>query len=232
MLLDVKNVKKTFGRGLNATTALNGISFTVDKGEFVAIMGESGSGKSTLLNLIATFDKVSEGNITINTQDIRKLRNKQIAHFRRDNLGFVFQFYNLISDLNVLENVEVGKYLSKNPLNIDELLDELGISDHKYKYPNEISGGQAQRASIARAMIKSPKLLICDEPTGALDYESAKDVLCLIEKLNQKYKSTVIIASHNTQIAKMSDVILSLHNGSVKSVVENTDKISAKEVTW
>lgn len=178
------------------------------------------------------IETIDEGDVSVFGEDIKNMSKKALENYRRENLGFVFQFYNLISDLNVLENVEVGKYLSKKPLNTDTLLDELGLSEHKYKYPNEISGGQAQRASIARAMIKSPKLLICDEPTGALDYESAKDVLCLIENLNHKYHSTVIIASHNTQIAKMSDVILSLHNGSIKSVVENKDKISAKEVTW
>ena len=231
-MIRISNLHKYYGSKDNKVEVLKGIDLEIEDGKIICVLGPSGSGKSTLLNILGGIETIDEGKVLVFDKDLKSMPKKALENYRRENLGFVFQFYNLISDLNVLENVEVGKYLSKNPLNIDELLDELGISDHKYKYPNEISGGQAQRASIARAMIKSPKLLICDEPTGALDYESAKDVLCLIEKLNQKYKSTVIIASHNTQIAKMSDVILSLHNGSVKSVVENTDKISAKEVTW
>ncbi len=231
-MIRISNLHKYYGSKDNKVEVLKGIDLEIEDGKIICVLGPSGSGKSTLLNILGGIETIDEGKVLVFDKDLKSMPKKALENYRRENLGFVFQFYNLISDLNVLENVEVGKYLSKNPLNIDELLDELGLSDHKYKYPNEISGGQAQRASIARAMIKSPKLLICDEPTGALDYESAKDVLCLIEKLNQKYKSTVIIASHNTQIAKMSDVILSLHNGSVKSVVENTDKISAKEVTW
>lgn len=231
-MIRISNLHKYYGSKDNKVEVLKGINLEIEDGKIICVLGPSGSGKSTLLNILGGIETIDEGKVLVFDKDLKSMPKKALENYRRENLGFVFQFYNLISDLNVLENVEVGKYLSKNPLNIDELLDELGLSDHKYKYPNEISGGQAQRASIARAMIKSPKLLICDEPTGALDYESAKDVLCLIEKLNQKYKSTVIIASHNTQIAKMSDVILSLHNGSVKSVVENTDKISAKEVTW
>ena len=231
-MIRISNLHKYYGSKDNKVEVLKGIDLEIEDGKIICVLGPSGSGKSTLLNILGGIETIDEGKVLVFDKDLKSMPKKALENYRRENLGFVFQFYNLISDLNVLENVEVGKYLSKNPLNIDELLDELGLSDHKYKYPNEISGGQAQRASIARAMIKSPKLLICDEPTGALDYESAKDVLCLIEKLNQKYKSTVIIASHNTQIAKMSDVILSLHNGSVKSVVENTDKISAKKVTW
>ena len=231
-MIRISNLHKYYGSKDNKVEVLKGINLEIEDGKIICVLGPSGSGKSTLLNILGGIETIDEGKVLVFEKDLKSMPKKALENYRRENLGFVFQFYNLISDLNVLENVEVGKYLSKNPLNINELLDELGLSEHKYKYPNEISGGQAQRASIARAMIKSPKLLICDEPTGALDYESAKDVLCLIEKLNQKYKSTVIIASHNTQIAKMSDVILSLHNGSVKSVVENTDKISAKEVTW
>lgn len=231
-MIKISNLHKFYGTKENRAEVLKGINLEIEDGKIICVLGPSGSGKSTLLNILGGIETIDEGDVNVFGEDIKKMSKKALENYRRENLGFVFQFYNLISDLNVLENVEVGKYLSKKPLNTDTLLDELGLSEHKYKYPNEISGGQAQRASIARAMIKSPKLLICDEPTGALDYESAKDVLCLIEDLNHKYHSTVIIASHNTQIAKMSDVILSLHNGSIKSVVENKDKISAKEVTW
>lgn len=231
-MIKISNLHKFYGAKENRAEVLKGINLEIEDGKIICVLGPSGSGKSTLLNILGGIETIDEGDVSVFGEDIKNMSKKALDNYRRENLGFVFQFYNLISDLNVLENVEVGKYLSKKPLNTDTLLDELGLSEHKYKYPNEISGGQAQRASIARAMIKSPKLLICDEPTGALDYESAKDVLCLIESLNHKYHSTVIIASHNTQIAKMSDVILSLHNGSIKSVVENKDKISAKEVTW
>lgn len=231
-MIRISNLHKFYGTKENRAEVLKGINLEIEDGKIICVLGPSGSGKSTLLNILGGIETIDEGDVNVFGEDIKNMSKKALENYRRENLGFVFQFYNLISDLNVLENVEVGKYLSKKPLNTDTLLDELGLSEHKYKYPNEISGGQAQRASIARAMIKSPKLLICDEPTGALDYESAKDVLCLIEDLNHKYHSTVILASHNTQIAKMSDVILSLHNGSIKSVVENKDKISAKEVTW
>lgn len=231
-MIKITNLHKFYGTKENRAEVLKGINLEIEDGKIICVLGPSGSGKSTLLNILGGIETIDEGDVSVFGEDIKNMSKKALENYRRENLGFVFQFYNLISDLNVLENVEVGKYLSKKPLNTDTLLDELGLSEHKYKYPNEISGGQAQRASIARAMIKSPRLLICDEPTGALDYESAKDVLCLIEDLNHKYHSTVIIASHNTQIAKMSDVILSLHNGSIKSVVENKDKISAKEVTW
>ena len=231
-MIKISNLHKFYGTKENRAEVLKGINLEIEDGKIICVLGPSGSGKSTLLNILGGIETIDEGDVNVFGEDIKNMSKKALENYRRENLGFVFQFYNLISDLNVLENVEVGKYLSKKPLNTDTLLDELGLSEHKYKYPNEISGGQAQRASIARAMIKSPRLLICDEPTGALDYESAKDVLCLIENLNHKYHSTVIIASHNTQIAKMSDVILSLHNGSIKSVVENKDKISAKEVTW
>lgn len=231
-MIRISNLHKFYGTKENRAEVLKGINLEIEDGKIICVLGPSGSGKSTLLNILGGIETIDEGDVSVFGEDIKNMSKKALENYRRENLGFVFQFYNLISDLNILENVEVGKYLSKKPLNTDTLLDELGLSEHKYKYPNEISGGQAQRASIARAMIKSPRLLICDEPTGALDYESAKDVLCLIEDLNHKYHSTVIIASHNTQIAKMSDVILSLHNGSIKSVVENKDKISAKEVTW
>lgn len=231
-MIKISNLHKFYGTKENRAEVLKGINLEIEDGKIICVLGPSGSGKSTLLNILGGIETIDEGDVSVFGEDIKNMSKKALENYRRENLGFVFQFYNLISDLNVLENVEVGKYLSKKPLNTDTLLDELGLSEHKYKYPNEISGGQAQRASIARAMIKSPKLLICDEPTGALDYESAKDVLYLIENLNHKYHSTVIIASHNSQIAKMSDVILSLHNGSIKSVVENKDKISAKEVTW
>lgn len=231
-MIKISNLHKYYGTKENIAEVLKGINLEIEEGKIICVLGPSGSGKSTLLNILGGIETIDEGDVNVFGKDLKSMPKKELENYRRENLGFVFQFYNLISDLNVLENVEVGKYLSKKALDISELLMDLGLDEHKYKYPNEISGGQAQRASIARAMIKSPKLLICDEPTGALDYESAKDVLCLIEKLNKKYAATVIIASHNTQIARMSDIILTLHGGSVKNVEENKEKISAKEVTW
>ena len=165
-------------------------------------------------------------------ENLAKMTKGNLEDYRRKKVGFVFQFYNLISDLNVLENIEVGKYLAKDPLDLENLVLDLGIYDQLYKFPNEISGGQAQRTSIARALIKRPDILICDEPTGALDYDSAKEVLVLLEKMNRDYNSTILIASHNIQISKMCDYVLSLHNGLVKSFIENKEKILAKEVSW
>lgn len=231
-MIKITNLHKYYGTKENKSEVLKGIDLEIEDGKIICVLGPSGSGKSTLLNILGGIETIDEGSVNVFGCDLKSMAKNELEDYRRENLGFVFQFYNLISDLNVLENVEVGKYLAKNPLDTDELLHELGLDEHKFKYPNEISGGQAQRTSIARAMIKRPKLLICDEPTGALDYESAKDVLELIEKLNHKYHSTVVIASHNMQIAKMSDRVLSIHNGAVKSLVENTEKIPAKEVTW
>lgn len=198
----------------------------------MCLLGPSGSGKSTLLNILGGIETIDQGLVKVFENDLNKMNKKDLEKYRRKNLGFVFQFYNLISDLNVKENIEVGAYLSDNPIDVDELIKNLSLEDQIYKYPNEISGGQAQRTSIARAIIKRPKLLICDEPTGALDYESAKDVLILIEKLNKIYNSTVIIATHNVQISKMCDYIMNIHNGLVRSFEENKEKIPARSVTW
>lgn len=231
-MIKISNLHKFYGKNSNKIEVLKGIDLSFDEGKIICILGPSGSGKSTLLNIIGGIETIDIGNVNILGQNLGELNKKDLEIFRRNNLGFVFQFYNLISNLTVLENIELGKYLSEDPLEMDVLIDDLGLRDHIYKYPNEISGGQAQRTSIGRAMVKRPQLLICDEPTGALDYESAKGVLVLIEKLNRLYRSTVIIATHNTQIAKMCDVILNLHNGQVKSFEKNTEKRSAREVTW
>lgn len=217
MLLDVKNVKKTFGRGLNATTALNGISFTVDKGEFVAIMGESGSGKSTLLNLIATFDKVSEGNITINNQDIRKLRNKQIAHFRRDNLGFVFQDFNVLPTMTNRDNILMPLVLANRSHKVMEqrmnsLSSKLDIEKLLSKYPYQVSGGEQQRIAIGRALINEPDLLLADEPTGALDSKTSKQIMTLFREINDNTQ-TILMVTHSSIDASYAKRVLFIKDG-------------------
>lgn len=231
-MIYIENLKKYYGVGKEKINALNGIDLKLESGKILCLLGPSGSGKSTLLNILGGIETIDQGLVKVFENDLNKMNKKDLENYRRENLGFVFQFYNLISDLNVKENIEVGAYLSDNPIDIDELIKHLSLEDQIYKYPNEISGGQAQRTSIARAIIKRPKLLICDEPTGALDYESAKDVLILIEKLNKIYNSTVIIATHNVQISKMCDYIMNIHNGLVRSFEENKEKIPARSVTW
>lgn len=231
-MIKIKNLCKSYGQGQSKIDVLKNIDLEIEDGKIICILGPSGSGKSTLLNIIGGIETIDSGQVVISGENLSNMTKKDLESYRREKLGFVFQFYNLISDLNVLENVELGKYLAKNPLDIDKLVEDLGIKDQLYKYPNEISGGQAQRTSIARALIKSPQILICDEPTGALDYESAKDVLNLIEKMNKEYKATILIASHNVQISKMCDYILKIHDGMVKSYLKNDEKILAKDVTW
>lgn len=232
LMIKIKNLCKSYGQGQAKIEVLKNIDLDIEKGKIICILGPSGSGKSTLLNIIGGIESIDNGGVYIGEENITNMSKKDLETYRRNKLGFVFQFYNLISDLNVFENIEVGKYLAKNPLDINKLVEDLGIKEQIYKFPNEISGGQAQRTSIARALIKRPEILICDEPTGALDYESAKDVLNLLEKMNQDYGSTILIASHNIQISKMCDYILSLHNGQVKAYIKNERKILAKEVTW
>lgn len=232
LMIKIKNLCKSYGQGQSKIDVLKNIDLEIEDGKIICILGPSGSGKSTLLNIIGGIETIDSGQVIISGENLSKMTKKDLESYRREKLGFVFQFYNLISDLNVLENIELGKYLAKNPLDIDKLVEDLGIKDQLYKYPNEISGGQAQRTSIARALIKSPQILICDEPTGALDYESAKDVLNLIEKMNKEYKATILIASHNVQISKMCDYILKIHDGMVKSYLKNDEKILAKDVTW
>lgn len=231
-MIEIKNLCKSYGQKENKIDVLKNVSLTIEKGKIVCILGPSGSGKSTLLNIIGGIDKAESGEIIVANENLAKMTKGNLEDYRRKKVGFVFQFYNLISDLNVLENIEVGKYLAKDPLDLENLVLDLGIYDQLYKFPNEISGGQAQRTSIARALIKRPDILICDEPTGALDYDSAKEVLVLLEKMNRDYNSTILIASHNIQISKMCDYVLSLHNGLVKSFIENKEKILAKEVSW
>lgn len=230
--LEISELKKAFGEGSTRQEVLRGVSFSVTKGEFCVLLGPSGSGKSTLLNIIGGIDSADSGYISINGDKLKELGEKQLTQYRRRHLGYVFQMYNLIGNLNVKENIEVGAYLSDSPLDIDELLNTLGLYEHRYKLPNQLSGGQQQRVSIGRAIVKNPDILLCDEPTGALDYTTSKEILKLIEEINEKYGSTVIMVTHNEAIKDMADHVIKLRDGGVRSNRYNENKISASELEW
>ena len=202
------------------------------KGEFCVLLGPSGSGKSTLLNIIGGIDGADSGYISIGGDKLEDMGEKALTQYRRKHLGYVFQLYNLISNLNVKENIEVGAYLSDHPLDIDELLKTLGLYEHRYKLPNQLSGGQQQRVSIGRAIVKNPDILLCDEPTGALDYTTSKEILKLIEDVNRKYGNTIIMVTHNEAISHMADHVIRLRDGMVRKDIHNEEKISASELEW
>jgi len=230
--LEIVDLKKGFGSGDTRQEVLRGMNFTVAKGEFCVLLGPSGSGKSTLLNIIGGIDNPDSGYISINGDKLEEMGEKGLTLYRRKHLGYVFQMYNLIPNLNVKENIEVGAYLSDNPLEIDELLHTLGLFEHRYKLPNQLSGGQQQRVSIGRAIVKNPDILLCDEPTGALDYNTSKEILKLIEEVNQKYGNTIIMVTHNEAIRLMADHVIKLRDGVVRHNDINSDKIPAMELDW
>lgn len=216
----------------NRTEVLRGIDFEVAKGEFCVLLGPSGSGKSTLLNIIGGIDSPDSGYISIDGEKTGDMDEKTLTRYRRKHLGYVFQMYNLIPNLNVKENVEVGAYLSDNPLDVDDLLKTLGLYEHRHKLPNQLSGGQQQRTSIGRAIVKNPDILLCDEPTGALDYNTSKEILKLIEDVNQKYGNTIIMVTHNDAIKNMADRTVKLRDGMIRRNIVNENKISAVELDW
>lgn len=230
--LEIVDLKKGFGSGDTRQEVLRGMNFSIAKGEFCVLLGPSGSGKSTLLNIIGGIDSPDFGYISINGDKLKDMNEKKLTRYRRKHLGYVFQMYNLIGNLNVKENIEVGAYLSDSPLDIDELLNTLGLYEHRYKLPNQLSGGQQQRTSIGRAIVKNPDLLLCDEPTGALDYNTSKEILKLIEDVNKKYGNTVIMVTHNEAIKHMSDHIIKLRDGNIRQNTINEAKISATELEW
>jgi len=230
--LKIENLKKSFGEGEARQEVLKGVNFAVAKGEFCVLLGPSGSGKSTLLNIIGGIDTPDDGTVSIGGDSLRDMNEHQLTQYRRRHLGYVFQMYNLIPNLNVKENIEVGAYLSDNPLDIEELIDILGLQEHKYKLPNQLSGGQQQRVSIGRAIVKNPDILMCDEPTGALDYKTSKEILKLIEDCNKKYGNTVVMVTHNEAIRLMADHVIKLRDGVVRHNDINTQKISAEELEW
>ncbi len=230
--LVIHDLKKSFGQGEARQDVLRGMDFTVKQGEFCVLLGPSGSGKSTLLNIIGGIDTPDSGYVSINGDRLEDMSEKQLTMYRRRHLGYVFQMYNLIPNLNVKENIEVGAYLSDKPLDVEEVITTLGLQDHKYKYPNQLSGGQQQRVSIGRAVVKNPDILMCDEPTGALDYKTSKEILSLISDCNSKFGSTVIMVTHNEAIRHMADHVIKLRDGIVRHNDINEVKTPADELEW
>ena len=224
MFLEINDLKKSFGQGDSRVQVLRGIDLSVDKGEICVLLGPSGSGKSTLLNIIGGIDAPDSGYVSINGEKMVDMTEKRLTRYRREHLGYVFQMYNLIPNLNIKENIEVGAYLSDHPLDIDDLLHTLGLYEHRHKLPNQLSGG--------RALVKNPDILLCDEPTGALDYTTSKEILKLIGDVNSKYGNTVIMVTHNDAIKEMADTVVKLRDGRIRKAYRNENKISAEELEW
>ena len=232
MFLEIKDLKKGFGEDSNRVEVLKGINCEIEKGEICVLLGPSGSGKSTLLNIIGGIDGPDSGYVAIAGEKMADMSEKQLTRYRRKHLGYIFQMYNLIPNLNVKENIEVGAYLSDHPLEINDLLKTLGLYEHRHKLPNQLSGGQQQRCSIGRAIIKNPDILLCDEPTGALDYQTSKEILKLIEEVNQKYGNTVVMVTHNDAIKNMADRVIRLRDGQIRKNYCNEEKIAAMDLDW
>jgi len=232
MFLEIKDLKKSYGNDGNRVEVLKDINFNIERGEICVLLGPSGSGKSTLLNIIGGIDDADSGYISIEGEKTADMKHKALTRYRRKHLGYVFQMYNLIPNLNVKENIEVGEYLSDKALEIGDLLKTLGLYEHRYKLPNQLSGGQQQRTAIGRAIIKNPDILLCDEPTGALDYNTSKDILKLIEDVNRKYGNTVIMVTHNDAIKNMADRVILLRDGQIRKDYYNDVKIPAVDLEW
>lgn len=232
MFLEIKDICKSYGEKENRIEVLKHINIEVERGRFVVLLGPSGSGKSTLLNIIGGIDTADSGDIFIDGEKMQNMNKKKLSLYRRKHLGYIFQQYNLIPNLTVRENIEVGEYLSDSPLNLDELIETLGLKDHQDKLPNQLSGGQQQRTSIGRAIIKNPDILLCDEPTGALDYATGKEILKLIETVNQEFGNTVIMVTHNSAIADMADMVIRLRDGKIRDIHRNEIKKSAEDLEW
>ncbi|CAM2797475.1 ABC transporter ATP-binding protein [Hathewaya histolytica] len=232
MFLDILDIKKSYGSGASHVQVLKGISSGIDKGQMCTILGPSGSGKSTFLNAIGGLDSVDAGHIIVDGLEITNFKSKELALYRRKYLGFIFQFYNLVPNLTVKENIQVCEYLSKEPLDINELLEVLNMKEHENKFPSQLSGGQQQRCAIARALVKNPKLLLCDEPTGALDYKSSKEILMLLEMINKKYGTTILIVTHNTAIKDMVHKVIKIKDGQIVNEYINQQRKSAKALEW
>lgn len=230
MYLEIKDVKKSYGKDASFMQVLKGITTGVEKGQMCVIQGTSGSGKSTLLNCIGGLDTMDSGSVKVDGKEIFGLSPDALSDYRRDNLGFIFQFYNLVPNLTVRENIQVCEYLAQRPLDMDELLETLGLTEHQNKFPSQLSGGQQQRCAIARALIKNPKLLLCDEPTGALDSKTSRDILVLLEKINEKYGTTMLIVTHNNSIKNMVHKVLIIKDGLIKKDYENEARVPAAEL--
>ena len=230
MYLEVSGVKKSFGEGGSYVQVLKGINTGVEKGQMCVIQGTSGSGKSTLLNCIGGLDTMDSGSIKVDGTEIFGMTSDQLADYRRDNLGFIFQFYNLVPNLTVRENIQVCEYLTDDPLPMDDLIETLGLTEHQNKFPSQLSGGQQQRCAIARALVKNPKLLLCDEPTGALDSKTSRDILVLLEEINAKYGTTMLIVTHNNSIKNMVHKVIFIKDGLISKEYENEVRVPASEL--
>lgn len=230
MYLEVSDVKKSYGEGGSYIQVLKGVSLQVKQGDMCVIQGTSGSGKSTLLNCIGGLDTIESGSIKVDGTEIAGMKADELSDYRRDYLGFIFQFYNLVPNLTVRENIQVCEYLTDQPLNMDELLEILGLTEHQNKFPAQLSGGQQQRCAIARALIKNPKLLLCDEPTGALDSKTSRDILILLEKINATYGTTMLIVTHNNSIKNMVDQVVVVKVGQIRKDYYNETKVPAAEL--
>lgn len=230
--VEVKNVYKRYHMGDNVIVANNGVSFSIEEGEFVVILGPSGAGKSTVLNILGGMDSCDEGEIIVDGVDIAKHSNKQLTTYRRLDVGFVFQFYNLVPNLTARENVELASQVSSKALDVDGVLEMVSLSHRKQNFPAQLSGGEQQRVAIARALAKNPKLLLCDEPTGALDFETGKQVLKILEDTCREYKTTVIVITHNSEIAKMADRVIRVNDAKVRSIDLNEHPIPVDEIEW
>ena len=231
-LIELKNVYKTYKIGKVKSTVLSDIDLSIDKGEILVILGPSGSGKTTLLNVISGLDKVTKGTILFNGKKISKYSDFRMTLFRKKHLGFIFQTYNLLEHLNVYENVLVGKNLSRHPLDVDKIIDTVGLKRHKYKYMHELSGGEQQRVSIARAIAKNPKVMFCDEPTGALDEETGKIVLRSLIDVNKEFNTTMIIVTHNPGIALIGDRIIKMNSGKIVEEIINKKRTKPEDIPW
>lgn len=230
MYLEVSEVKKSYGEGGSFVQVLKGISTGVEKGQMCVIQGTSGSGKSTLLNCIGGLDNMDSGSIKVDGTEIFGMTSDQLADYRRDNLGFIFQFYNLVPNLTVRENIQVCEYLTDDPLPMDDLIETLGLTEHQNKFPSQLSGGQQQRCAIARALVKNPKLLLCGEPTGALDSKTSRDILVLLEEINAKYGTTMLIVTHNNSIKNMVHKVIFIKDGLISKEYENEVRVPASEL--
>ena len=232
MFLEIQQIKNHFGEVESRVDVLRGIDISIEKGEICVLLGPSGSGKSTLLNIIGGIETPDSGKITIHGETIGEMNEKNLTLYRRKHLGYIFQMYNLIPNLNIKENVEVGAYLSDNPLDVDDLLKTLGLYEHRHKLPNQLSGGQQQRTAIGRAVVKNPDILLCDEPTGALDYHTSKEILKLLEDVSRKYGNTVVMVTHNDALQNMADRVVKLRDGKIRKNFVNETKIPAAELEW
>jgi len=230
--IELKNVEKNYRMGEVIIKAANGMNFTIEKGEFVVIVGPSGAGKTTILNILGGMDTATSGTVTVDGKNITEYNERQLTQYRRDDVGFVFQFYNLVQNLTAKENVELALQISKNPLSAESVIQEVGLSERKNNFPSQLSGGEQQRVSIARALAKNPKLLLCDEPTGALDYMTGKSILRLLQDMCRLKGMTVVLITHNTAIAPMADRVIKIKNGRVSKIIENSTPVSVDQIEW